>query len=208
MAKVPTTTDAVVRTVGGTGEEILALHTDRPANPTDWSPDGRLLAVELSPRSSPTKGDVWIVPLSGGSKPFPFLATEFNERNATFSHDGKWLAYVSDESGRAEIYVVPFPGPGSKFQISAGGTVGGGFAAGKMEILYGTLEDDVVSVDIEAGPSGIEVGSPKVLFKMPPVTAVAITRDAGRFLLATLPQSTAAPRVALVTNWTAGLEKK
>ena len=208
MAKVPTTTDAVVKTVGGTGEEILALHTDRPAYPTDWSPDGRLLAVDLAPRSSPTKGDVWIVPLSGGGKPFPFLATEFNERNATFSPDGKWVAYVSDESGRAEIYVAPFPGPGSKFQISAGGAAGGGFAQGKMEVLFGTLEGDVVSVDLEASPSGIEVGPPKVLFKMPPVTAVTITRDAGRFLLATLPQTTAAPRVALVTNWTAGLEKK
>ena len=208
LTKVSPTTDAVVKTVGGTGEEVLAFHADRPAIPTDWSPDGRLLAVQLLPRRSPTKGDVWMVPLSGGGKPFPFLATEFNERNASFSPDGNWVAYVSDESGREEIYVAPFPGPGSKFQISAGGTVGGGFAQGKMEILYGTLEDDAVSVEIAVGPSGIEVGPPRVLFNMPPVTAVTITRDAGRFLLAPLPQATAAPRVALVTNWTAGLEKK
>ncbi len=200
------TTDAVVKTVGGTGQEAVVFHSDRPANPTDWSPDGRLLLVDLLPRGSPTKGDIWVAP-AGGGKPYPFLATEFNEWNGVFSSDGKWVSYVSNESGRDELYVVPFPGPGPKFQISASGTEGGGFV-GNKEILYGTLEGDAVSVEIEAGPSGIEVGPPRVLFKMPPISALAVTRDGGRFLLALLPQTTAAPRVALVTNWTAGMTKK
>jgi Tol biopolymer transport system component/tRNA A-37 threonylcarbamoyl transferase component Bud32 len=202
-----TTTDAVVKSVGGTGEETVVFHSDRPSNPTDWSPDGRLLLVDLVPRNSPTKGDIWVAPVAGDGKPYPFLATEFNERNAYFSGDGKWVSYVSNESGRDELYVVPFPGPGPKFQISASGTEGGGFV-GNRQILYGTLEGDAVSVEIEASPSGIEVGSPKVLFKMPPISALAVTRDGGRFLLALLPQTTAAPRVALVTNWTAGMAKK
>jgi eukaryotic-like serine/threonine-protein kinase len=201
------TTDAVVKVVGGTGNETVVFHSDRPAVPSDWSPDGRLLVVELLPRNSPTKGDVWIAPVSGSKKPFPFLASEFNERNASFSSDGKWVAYVSNESGREELYVVPFPGPGSKFQISAGGTVGGGFL-GDREIIYGTPEGDAVVVEIEASSAGLEVGPPKVLFKVPPVSAISVTRDGKRFLLAVLPQGTAAPRVALVTSWTTGLEKK
>jgi tRNA A-37 threonylcarbamoyl transferase component Bud32/Tol biopolymer transport system component len=206
LGKKATSTDAVVKAVGA-GEETIVLSSDRPAHPTDWSPDGRLLLVELLPRNSPTKGDVWVAPVGDGGKPFPFLATEFDERGPYFSSDGKWVSYISNESGRDEIYVVPFPGPGSKFQISAGGTNGGGFV-GNKEIFYGTLEDDLVSVEIEASLSGIEVGPPKVLFKLPPITALAITRDGGRLLLAMLPQATAAPRVALVTNWTAGLERK
>ena len=143
----------------GRGNDLF--HSERPASPDDWSPDGRFLLVDLISRNSPTKGDVWAVPLSGGGKPCPFLATEFNERSASFSPDGKWVAYVSNESGREELYVVPFPGPGPKYQISSNGSQGGGFFKGGKEILYGTLENNVVAVEVKAGPAGLEVGPPK-----------------------------------------------
>jgi serine/threonine protein kinase len=200
-------TDIHVKSVGGMGQETAVFHSDRPASPDDWSPDGRFLAVDLLSRNSPTKGDVWMVPLSGDGKPYPFLATEFEERSASFSPDGKWVSYVSNESGRDELYVVPFPGPGGKWQISTGGALAGGFFKGGKEILYGTLENDAASVEIKAGSSGLEAGPPKTLFKFPPVRAAAITRDGERFLLAAQPQATAVLRVALVTNWTAGLTK-
>ena len=148
-----------------------------------------------------------MVPLSGDGKPYPFLATEFDEKGASFSPDGKWVSYVSNESGRDELYVVPFPGPGGKWQISTGGAQGGGFFKGGQEILYGTPENDVVAVEIKSGPSGLEVSPAKTLFKVPPVTALAITPNGERFLLAALPQGTGATRVALVTSWTVGLEK-
>ena len=197
-----------VKPVDGAGEETSVFKSDRPAFADDWSPDGRFLAVDLLSRNNPTKGDVWIVPVSGGGKPFPFLASEFNEKSASFSPDGKWVSYVSDESGREELYVVPFPGPGGKNQISTGGSQGGGgFFKGGKEILYGTLSNEVVAVEIKAGPSGLEVGSPKTLFKVPPVSAIAITPDGERILIAALSQAAAAPRVALVANWTAGLTK-
>jgi Tol biopolymer transport system component len=60
------------------------------------------------------KRDIWILPLFGGRKPFPFIETDFDEFGAEFSPDGRWLAYFSDESGRQEVYLVPFPGPGGK----------------------------------------------------------------------------------------------
>ena len=197
-----------VKAVGGAGEERTGFRPDRPAFPDDWSPDGRFLLVDLLSRNNPTKGDVWVVPMAEGAKPYPFLATEFNERGASFSPDGKWVGYVSNESGRDEFYVVPFPGPGSKYQISSGGAQGGGFFKGGREILLGTPANDLVSVDVKAGPSGLEIGEPKTLFRVPSISAVAITPDGERFLFAVLSQATAAPRVALVTNWTAGLEKK
>jgi Tol biopolymer transport system component len=198
--------DIHVKPSGGTGEETTVFHSDRPAVPNDWSPDGRFLTVDVLARNNPTKGDVWIVPVSGDGKPYPFLATEFEERSASFSPDGKWVSYVSNESGRDELYVVPFPGPGGKWQISTSGAEGGGFFKGGKEILYGT-GNDAVAVEIKAGPSGLEVGPPKTLFKVPPVTTLAMTPDGERFLLAALPQGTVAPRVALVTSWTAGLKK-
>ena len=96
--------------------------------PHSWSPDGQLLAfVEVNPT---TGYDIWVLRLgdpSAGSgqvrKAQPFLRTPFNESVPRFSPDGRWLAYVSDESGRWEIYVQPYPGPGGKWQISTeGGT--------------------------------------------------------------------------------------
>ena len=200
--------DIHVKASDGAGEEITVFHSDRPAFPSDWSPDGKFLAVDLLSRNSPTKGDIWMAPLSGGGKPYPFLATEFNERGASFSGDGKWVCYISDESGRDELYVVPFPGPGSKWQVSTAGTLGGGFFKDGKEIIYGNLENELVSVEIKAGAAGIEVGPPKVLMKLPPFTALSATQDGERILIAAVPLGAGAPRVAIVTNWTAGFEKK
>ena len=87
--------------------------------PTSWSPDGRLLLFHRF--DSKTQRDIWVLPLDNPSKPYPWLATPSNERDASYSQDGRWVAYASDESGRYEIYVAAFPGPGGKRQISAAG---------------------------------------------------------------------------------------
>jgi len=196
------------RAANGSGPEEVLFSGDRPAAPADWSPDGRYLAIQLRQRSGATTGeDIWMVPLFGDRKPFPFLASEFNEVGASFSPDGKWVSYVSNESGRTELYVVPFPGPGSRLQVSTGGATGGAFFKDGKEILYGTPGEEAVSVQVKAGPSGLEFGPPKTLFKLPGVAALAIPPDGERFLAAVLPQTAGASRVALVTNWTAGLAK-
>ena len=198
-----------VLSVGGTGQDETVFHGDRPGIPNDWSPDGRYLAVQMRKRAGVTTGeDIWMVPLFGDRKPFPFLASEFDETGGSFSPDGKWLIYTSNESGRNETYVVPFPGPGAKFQVSTGGSLGGGIFKGGKEVLYGTEANDLVSAEMKEGTSGLEFGSPKLLFKFPPAAALAITPDGERILAALLPQVTATPRVAVVTSWTAGLEKK
>jgi eukaryotic-like serine/threonine-protein kinase len=198
-----------VKSVGGSDREEVVFRGERPATPVDWSLDGRYLSLQLHQRSGVKTGeDIWMVPLEGGGKPFPFLASEFNETGASFSPDGKWVIYASNESGRTEVYVVPFPGPGGKYQISTGGGIGAGFFKGGKEIIYGTPENDAISVEIQAGPSGLEVGSAKKLFKVPPILTLAATPDGERILLAALPPVTSSARVALVTNWTAGFEKK
>src|SRR5436190_17529307 len=103
----------------GTGADELLLESDQGKAATGWSFDGRFL---LFRSNDPQTGfDLWVLPVSGDKKPFPFLKTAFAEREGQFSSDGKWIAYQSNESGRAEIYVQPFPGPGGKFQISTNG---------------------------------------------------------------------------------------
>ena len=90
---------------------------------TDWSRDGRLIVYgSLDPK---TKWDVWVVPRSKPnwrrSNARSYLQTEFNEHQGRLSPDGRWMAYVSDESGRSEVYVQAFPSPGVRSQISTGG---------------------------------------------------------------------------------------
>ncbi|MGH9317450.1 MAG: TolB family protein, partial [Thermoanaerobaculia bacterium] len=200
-----------VKASNGSGPEEALYHAEGTlgaVSPDDWSRDGRFLAFELIQPGGKTKDDIWILPLFGDRKPYPFLATAFGEVGATFSPDGRWLSYTSDESGRTEVYVVPFPGPGGKWQISTSGAVGGGWTRSGREIVYGSLDGTGIFVEIKRGPSGLEIGASKASFKPTPFSAITATPDNERILLAVPPEGTPAPRVALVANWTAGLARK
>jgi serine/threonine-protein kinase len=110
----------------GTGEIVRLTHSEYRQIPFSFSPDGKRLAfVQFGPQ---TKADIWILPLDGArsdhpkpDEPQPFLVTSADERIPMISPDGHWLAYQSDESGPTEVWVRPFPGPGSKWQISMEG---------------------------------------------------------------------------------------
>jgi serine/threonine-protein kinase len=185
----------------------VALFDKQFAKPTDWSWDGRLLAVEVTGPQRKTMSDIWIVPVSGDAKPYAFLASEFDELYPSFSPDGKWLSYLSSESGRPELYVRPFPGPGTPSQVSVDGTGGGGFSGNGLEVFFGSMgTDEATAVDLSAGANGLQVGRPRALFKTPTFTAIAVTHDGKRFLLAVPPGTTEAGRIGLVSNWTAGLK--
>ena len=110
----------------GVGNEELLVESTQGKGPNDWSADGRFLVYEsVDPKTS---GDQWVLPLQGNRKTRVFLQTEFDERHGQFSPDGHWVAYRSDESGRVEIYVRPFPGPGDngKFRRLAESRLAGG----------------------------------------------------------------------------------
>jgi eukaryotic-like serine/threonine-protein kinase len=100
------------------GEELL-IELDAPAVPMSWSGD-RIVYWTRSPK---TGGDLWILPVTGDRKPIPFLQGRADERTPQVSPDGRWIAYSSNETGRSEIYVQPFPeGPG-RIQVSVNGGV-------------------------------------------------------------------------------------
>jgi len=193
----------------GAGREEALFHSPGNPVPSSWSSDGRFIAIAFQERrtGSKTRADIWILPLFGDRKPFPFLATEFNEFAAQFSPDGRWILYASDESGRHELYVAPFPGPGGKWQISTGGALGGAWTRRGNEIIYFSTDRSVTSVGVRADASGFEAGAPKVLFKAPPWVTGDIGRDGERFLLAVRPEASQNLSITLVSNWTAGLKK-
>ena len=88
-------------------DEELLLKSSEDKLPTSWSRDGRFLLYTTSDPKT-RKSGLWVLPLEGDKKPFPFLRTEFNNGSGQFSPVGRWVAYVSDESGRNEIYVRTF----------------------------------------------------------------------------------------------------
>jgi len=97
----------------------LIWKLEKHAHVRDWTPDGRALVLELADPS--TRYDIWRLDLSDTPAATTFLQTQFNERCSRLSPDGHWLAYVSDESGRDEVYIQSFPQLGSRIQVSTSG---------------------------------------------------------------------------------------
>jgi eukaryotic-like serine/threonine-protein kinase len=107
------------RFADGSGAEERLLTSKHSLSPGSWSPDGSVLAYYAS--SPAGDSDLWILPMNGDRTPRPFLQTHFAEWGPGFSPDGHWIAYTSEDSGRSEVYVRPYPGPGGKWQISTDG---------------------------------------------------------------------------------------
>jgi serine/threonine-protein kinase len=140
------------------------LTTVEPSRPASWSLDGKVLAfLHLA-----TEGnhDIWVLPLEG--EPRPFIQSPFNETHPTFSPDGCWLAYRSVKSGRSEVYVTPFPGPGPEHQISTDFGRDPAWAPDGRELFYIIPHSDrsrsMMAVDITTDPT-FTAGRPRELFR-------------------------------------------
>jgi Tol biopolymer transport system component len=162
---------------------------------------------------SPTTGiDIWVLRL-GDRKAQPFLQTPFNEGAPRFSPDGRWLAYTSDESGRYEVYVQPYPGPGGKWLISTEGGTEPVWNRNGRELFY-RAGDKMMAVDIATQP-GFSAGNPRMLFDGPYALSPAappnydVSPDGQRFLmLKPVEQAGAAPtQINVVLNWTEELKR-
>ena len=127
--------------------------------------------------------------------------------DSRFSPDGRWLAYDSDESGRSEVYVQAFPGPGGKWQISAaGGSIPRWRGDGK-EIYYLSLDNKVMAVAVDTAPA-FHAGAPVALFAVHPGTGTVydVAADGKRFLVDSLPADQGSPPMSLLVNWTSLLK--
>ncbi len=179
--------------------------------PLDWSRDGRyMIESVLDPK---TKYDIWVLPLFGDRKSFPLLHTEFNELNAKLSPSGQWLAYVSDETKRNEVYVQTFPNPGGKWQVSTNGGDLPVWSRDGKELFFVGSDQKMMVVAVNSGAgsgSKFEAGVPKALFDthldlgMNPGFDV---RKDGRFLIPTRSGQSAVAPITVVVNWTAALNK-
>jgi Tol biopolymer transport system component/tRNA A-37 threonylcarbamoyl transferase component Bud32 len=205
--------DLYVKPASGAGTEELLLTTGLNLYPTDWSADGRFV-LYWSAGDPKTGYDLWVLPMEGERKPLPFLQTSYNESDGHISSDGKWMAYVSNESGSDQVYVAPFPGPGGKWQISTAGGSRPAWRRDGKEIVYLAPDDKLMATEVNAKGSNFEVGAVRPLFQARPQrtgtffpTLYDTSRDAQRVLVNTAMSQKSATPVTLVVNWTADLKK-
>ncbi len=195
-----------LRTVDGTGTEERLTTGENLQTPISWSPDGKWLAFR---ETSPTTGfDIWILQVEGERKQQAFLRTPFNEANAVFSPDSRWLAYQSDESGRNEVYVQPFPGPGGKWQISTEGGSNPRWARNGRELFYRN-GNKMMAANIKTEPT-FTAGKPRLLFEGQFAAGGGdVSPDGQRFLMiqAVEPEQPAT-QINVVLNWFEELKRK
>jgi serine/threonine protein kinase len=204
--------DLYVKAASGAGADELFLADRFDKVPVSWSHDGKyLLYMALSASSSASTGnDLFVLPLSGDRKPFPFANTPYSEAPGAFSPDGRWIAYSSNESGASEVYVAPFPVRGGKWQVSNGGAGSFRWTRNGAEIVYLAPDSTLMAVDVNGKGTAFEVGAVKPLFRTrvaPTRYEWAVTPDGQRFLINTLPEPTASSPIAVVVNWTAELKR-
>jgi hypothetical protein len=193
--------DLYVKPADGSGVEQELLASSNGKTPRSWSRDGRFILYE----SAQNAGDLIVLPLGGDRKPYPFLSTPFREIHGVFSPDGKWVAYTSNDSGRFEVYVRPFPGPGGVYQISAGGGGTPRWKADGKELYYVAPGNRMMATAISARGGSLVHGQPSALFTADTLSGGAgpqydVARD-GRFLLNTQLPDTSTTTITLLQNW-------
>ncbi len=188
----------------GSGDVQRLTESQNTQTPSSWHPSGKFLAfTETRPQ---TAFDLMILPMEGDEvsgwkpgKPTVFLSTPFIEQEPRFSPDGRWIAYVSNESGRNEVYVRPFPGPGGKWQISTEGGSPPIWSPTRSEIFYASLDSRLM-----VAPYGVEgnaftadrprVWSERRFMPRPGIGSLDLHPDGERFVLAAAPENESALR--------------
>jgi serine/threonine protein kinase/Tol biopolymer transport system component len=201
--------DLYLKDASGARDEEPLFESDEYKRATSWSADGRFIAY-ISSEGRNGKGDIWVLPLAGERKPFPFIQTpQIDEERARFSPDGRFVAYDSDESGKRQVYVTPFPGPGGKQQVSTDGGEDPVWRGDGRELFF-LSEGKMMATEVKANGSGVDIGNARLLFDaltgFGPTTHYDVTRDGKRFIVAEIGEGGSAP-MNLVVNWTAELKQ-
>jgi Tol biopolymer transport system component len=155
----------------GTGTEERVTQPTSSQSLDDWSRDGRFIIYsEVAPD---TGRDLWVLPVtpegiaSPGAKPWPFVRERFEQGQARFSPDSRWVAYQSDESGQFEVYIRSFPEPGEKRRISTGGGVYPQWGPSGQELFYLSRDGKLMVAPLKGGRTSLEASLPRELFALP-----------------------------------------
>jgi serine/threonine-protein kinase len=197
----------------GSGPEERLVATPSQPTPDSFSPDGKLLT--FTEIDANRQGDIRVLPLNGDRQPRDFLASPFHEYGSSISPDGRWIAYISTESGLEALYVQAFPGPGGKWQVSAGGAGGNPQWSRDSRQLFFRNNQGLAKVDVSTDPS-FSVSATKPLFPVtfgglrPLVRVVfSLSPDSRRILsIQGSERDAGATQVNLVFGWTDELKRR
>jgi Tol biopolymer transport system component len=220
------TGDLYYRSANAAGAEALLVANVRNKIPQQWSRDGRFLVY--SEAGSPTnRFHLWLLPIPQGrvpttEKPIEFLPDESDQRHGQLSPDSRWMAYVSPEAGRPEVYVRPFPAVGNfLWKVTTQGGLQPRWRADGKELYFVALDGKMMAVSVvpsgqidskRASPPSFAVGTLVALFDThitggatPRAYQYDVTADGTRFLVATTGPSSA-PVLSVEVNWNAGMK--
>ena len=192
----------------GAGNDELLI--DAPiAGTIDWSSDGT--NILYASRGEKESDDLWVLPLEGERKPYPLLQSAFNENQGHFSPDGRYFAYMSNESGREEVYVQSFPPAGGKWQVSTGGGAQPRWRRDGKELYYIAPDKKLMAVSVKPGET-FEYGTATPLFQtqvsnFTNANRYDVTADGQRFLINSPVETSKEAPFNVILNWTSTLKK-
>jgi eukaryotic-like serine/threonine-protein kinase len=201
-----------LKSSSGAGAEKILLETPNVKTPQDWSRDGRfLLYYEVDPHKA---RNLWALEMTGTDrKPRMVVNTRYDTTMAQFSPDGRWVAYQTNESGRSEIVVQPFPEPSGKWQVSTSGGTAPRWRADGKELYFIAPDSKLMAVSATTSGSTFEAGIPVTLFQTRIVASgvigkheYAVSRD-GRFLINQMVEESVNSPITLILNWSPDQKK-
>ncbi len=193
----------------GAGEPRVVLRSDVRIEPSDWSGDGRHVIVN---RGNIGATDIWAYPLADLEKAFPLVQSPFTDFDGRFSPDGRWIAYVSMQTGRQEVYVTAFPAGGARWQVSASGGMQPHWAPDGKTLYFVSLESQLMAAAVDESQTQFRVRGVELLFPVNPFVGPRASSgfepspDGKRFLVNSA-GDVEVSRVVLITNWTSQLPK-
>jgi Tol biopolymer transport system component len=204
------TWDLYQKAASGTGQEEVLLKSNESKWPTHWSWDGRFIAYN----NATAKGDydLWVLPLFGDHQPIALVQKQFNESGGQFSPSGRWLAHTSDESGKVEVYVRPFPPSAGIWRVSTDGGTQPRWRHDGKELFYLAPDGKLMAVEVTEGER-FEAGTPTALFQMRlamdwDFNHYSVAGDGQRFLITTPVGEAVSPAITVVLNWPAVVKKR
>jgi len=191
----------------GSAKPELLVATDSIAEPTSWSPNGKWLLYHTA-ASAGKPHKIWLLPLSSGAagKPVPLHDNTVYEGDAQVSPDGRWVAYVSSETGQREVYIHPFPGPRGKERVSTEGGYSIRWSRNGRELFYRS-DAGLMAVDIQTSPQ-VRIGLPKVISRLGLGSTWDTAPDGRHFLVELLRGGDLGGRLQGVSDWFEELRRR
>jgi Tol biopolymer transport system component len=199
-----------LKSVNGSSEEKPLHPSEDDERPQSWSPDGKYLVFDRRATSRQGISEIQIYPFEGDHKPYSLLNAAFANSGGQVSPDGRWIAFITNQTGRSEVYVSNFPKPTSRWQISSTGGLTPRWRRDGKELFYATLDGILMAVEVTPGKNDFTVGASKPISQKPVSVRTLdaiydVSPDGQRFSAARVTKGSLHSPLTLLTNWSHAL---